>query len=382
MQNVDAPARVLEPNRRQAGARSTERGLGWWARLIGRSVGALLGLTAVTTVGVACALSAPAWKGPVTDHFDGKTFSTPGVTDTHASFANFLKWQASRDRGPWRSSHDEPLGQPPPREVGAGQMRVTFIGHATTLIQLDGVNVLTDPIYSDRASPVTFAGPKRVRPPGIRFEELPRIDAVVVSHNHNDHLDLPTLRRINAAWPRARILVGLGNKAFLESKHIENVSEFDWWQSTEVRGVRVVSVPSQHFSNRGLLDTNATLWCGWALEGRGGRAYFAGDTGYGPHFKAAAERLGPFRLAVLPIGAYRPEWFMGPIHMAPVEAVQAALDLRATLALPMHYGTFQLTDDGETEPLEALARALAKTPAPFAPLGFGEGLDVPEAARR
>jgi L-ascorbate metabolism protein UlaG (beta-lactamase superfamily) len=257
-------------------------------------------------------------------------------------------------------------------------MRVTFINHATTLIQLDGLNVLTDPIYSPRASPFTFAGPHRVRPPGIRFEDLPRIDLVVLSHNHYDHLDLATLQRIARTWPNAQFFGGLGNKDYLVTHGLQNVSELDWWETREVKGVTVHSVPNQHFSNRGTFDGDGTLWTAWVLEGSGGKAYFGGDTGYGPHFARVAERLGPVRLAVLPIGAWEPEWFMSPIHMSPAEAVQAALDLKAGTAVPMHFGTFPLADDGETEAVEALQAALQKTQAPFVVLGFGEGRDVPE----
>ncbi|MFZ5444682.1 MAG: MBL fold metallo-hydrolase [Myxococcota bacterium] len=346
--------------------------------------GVLAALVAVAG-GVGCALSAPTWRGVANGHFDGKKFVTPGAPKKVASFDEpsglgaMLKWQSERKPGPWRPFHDEPAGPRPPYEVARGAMRVTFINHATTLVQLDGVNVLTDPIWSERASPVEFAGPRRVRPPGLRFEDLPRIDAVVISHNHYDHMDVATLRRLATTWPKAQFFVGLGNRAFLESKGLTNVVELDWWDARELGAITVRSVPNQHFSNRGLFDADGTLWSAWVLEGAGGRAYFGGDTGYGAHFKQVRERLGPMRLAVLPIGAFRPEWFMGPIHMSPQEAVQAALDLEATLAVPMHFGTFPLADDGETEPVEVLQQALLARPAPFAVLGFGEGRDVPEA---
>lgn len=336
---------------------------------------------------VGCALSAPTWRGEKGPHFDGERFITPeapkkvGSFGTLGGLSSFFKWQRERQQGPWKSYREEPYGSRPPYEVARGAMRVTFINHATTLIQLDGVNVLTDPIYSERASPVSFAGPKRVRPPGIRFEELPRIDAVVVSHNHYDHLDVPTLKRVAATWPKARIFVGLGNKAFLEAQGLADVAELDWWDAQELKGITVRSVPNQHFSNRGLFDADGTLWTAWVLEGSAGKAYFGGDTGYGAHFAEVQKRLGPMRLAVLPIGAYKPEWFMSAIHMSPKEAVQAAVDLKATLAVPMHYGTFPLADDGETEAVEALEAALAETPAPFAVLGFGEGRDVGEEAK-
>lgn len=342
-------------------------------------------LTAATAVpAVGCALSAPTWRGDKGPHFDGERFVTPHAPKKPGSFGDldglsaFLKWQREREPGAWSAYREEPPGAPPPYEVPKGAMRVTFINHATTLIQLDGVNVLTDPIYSERASPVDFAGPRRVRPPGIRFEDLPRIDAVVLSHNHYDHMDVATLKRIAETWPKVRVFAGLGNKRFLEAQGLIDVVELDWWDARELKGITVRSVPNQHFSNRGIFDGDGTLWTAWVLEGAKGKAYFGGDTGYGPHFAAVAERLGPMRLAVLPIGAYRPEWFMGAIHMSPKEAVQAALDLKAGLAVPMHFGTFPLADDGETEAVEALKAALVATPAPFAVLGFGEGRDVGE----
>ncbi len=330
-----------------------------------------------------CALSGSTWAGPKSAHFDGAHFVTPDAPPKVGGFGlegigALLKWQTTRTPGKWRAYREEPYGLPPPYEVKGGAMRVTFINHATTLIQFDGINVLTDPVYSERVSPFDFAGPSRVRPPGVKFESLPRIDVVVLSHNHYDHMDVATLKRISSTWPAAQFFAGLGNRAFLEGRGLSNVTELDWWDSRDVGGVTVRSVPNQHFSNRGLFDADGTLWSAWVIEGTSGRAYFGGDTGYGAHFKAISEKLGPMRLAVVPIGAFKPEWFMAPIHMSPAEAVQAALDLKATTAVPMHYGTFPLADDGEDEPVEVLEAVLKEKPAPFAILGFGEGRDVPE----
>lgn len=349
--------------------------------LLGVASIVVLALLAIPAVG--CALAAPTWKGPVTDHFDGERFFTPGAPPHTsvglAGLPRLLKWQTERTPARWPDFHDEPAGAPPPLEVPRGALRVTFINHATTLIQLDGVNILTDPIYAKRASPFSFAGPARVRPPGLRFQDLPRIDAVVLSHNHYDHLDLETLKRVQATWPHAQLFAGLGNKAFLESKGLTNVSELDWWDTRELKGITVHSVPNQHFSNRGMGDNDGTLWTAWVFDGAGGRAYFGGDTAYGPHFKLVHERLGRMRLAVLPVGAFKPEWFMSPVHMSPTEAVQAAIDLEAGLAVPMHYGTFNLADDSPTEPIDLLRAALPSHPdAHFAVLDFGEGRDVPE----
>jgi L-ascorbate metabolism protein UlaG (beta-lactamase superfamily) len=236
-------------------------------------------------------------------------------------------------------------------------------------------------VWSDRVSPVSFAGPKRVRPPGIRFEDLPPIDVVLVSHNHYDHTDLATLRRL-AARDAPLVLAGLGVTAILP--RAVRAAELDWWQSVDVAsGVTVAAVPVQHFSGRGLSDRNGTLWTGFVVSAPAGRVFFAGDTGYGPHFREIARRFSGIRLAILPIGAYRPEWFMGPVHETPAQAVDAMRDLGASTALGMHFGTFELTDEGEDEPPADLAKALDAAEAArgsrprFWVLGFGEGRDVP-----
>ncbi|HZH02489.1 MAG TPA: MBL fold metallo-hydrolase, partial [Myxococcaceae bacterium] len=332
-------------------------------------------------VGVAsCALSAPRHRGPPSDHFrDGRFFNLDGAQER--SFGETAKWILNRDVGPWHEQPDAPPGPPPARRVELGQLRVTFVNHATVLIQVDGLNILTDPIWSERASPVSWAGPKRVRPPGIRFEDLPPIDAVLLSHNHYDHMDLPTLRRLVKAFPRVRIFAGLGNRQFLEAKGLYTATDLDWWHEARLsKNVDLVSVPVQHFSARGLTDRNGTLWTGYVIRGPAGVTYFAGDTGYGSHFRKVGERYGPVRLAVLPIGAYKPEWFMSPVHVSPAEAVKAHRELGAFRSVAVHFGTFALADDGQEEPVVALRESLQAARVPeenFWVLGFGEGRDVP-----
>ena len=340
---------------------------------------ALVALMVCTIVAGGCALDAPGYQGPKSDHFDGTHFFTPGMPKRSTGTAQFFEWQLDRHQGPWPMHEDAKPGEPPPERVDGGKMRVTFINHATTLIQLDGVNVLTDPIWAERASPFSFAGPKRVRPPGLTMKELPPIDLIVLSHNHYDHLDLHALKALQDQFPKVQIFCGLGVGPFLEQKGLSHVTQLDWWQSRPFGPITVVSAPNRHFSNRGLFDQDETLWTAWVLEGASGRAYFAGDTAWGDHFKAARQKLGPMRLAVLPIGAFRPEWFMGAVHMTPADAVRAAQDLEARLAVPMHYGTFPLADDGEDEAVEQLQAALKQTQTPpdFRVLGFGEGVDVP-----
>jgi L-ascorbate metabolism protein UlaG (beta-lactamase superfamily) len=335
---------------------------------------AVLGLFLLVLGGLyagCCAYSVRGYQGPVSDHFDGKRFHTQ-QEHQEVTLGRLLRWMASRDQGPWSQHPDAIPGPPPPWRVPDGQLRVTFIGHATMLVQLDGVNVLTDPIYSLRASPFSIVGPKRVRPPGIAFDDLPPIHAVVISHNHYDHMDLPTLKRLQAQFPPMKIFAGLGNRDFLESKGLQHVTDMDWWQSARVGSVEIVAVPTRHGSNRGMCDRNNTLWAGYVFKGQGGSAYFGGDTGYGPHFAQTQERLGPMRLAMLPIGAFRPEWFMEPVHMSPDQAVRAQKDLGAKTAVAMHFGTFPLADDGETESVEKLG-----VRSDFWVLGFGEGRDVP-----
>lgn len=316
-------------------------------------------------------------RGPATDHFDGETFQNLGNAPKLPAL-KLIGAALQEERGAWRPYEALPFGPKPPARVGEGQLRVTFINHATVLLQADGVNVLTDPIYSDRASPVSFVGPHRVRPPGIRFEDLPPIDVVVVSHNHYDHMDLPTLRRLEAAH-HPLFVVGLGNRELLKGEGFQRVEELDWWQSAKEGppGLKVTAVPAQHRSNRGLTDQEETLWAGYVLETSGGPVLFAGDTGLGPHFQRIAERFGPMRLSVLPIGAFRPR-VIHPVHMGPEQALEAHRVLRSSTSVAMHYGTFPMAFDGQDEAKYLLLRLLLKEEVRprFWALGFGEGRDV------
>ncbi len=317
------------------------------------------------------------WVGPAGDHFDGRRFSNLELRP-HGSVGDLLKWGLNRDAGEWRRIEAEP-GPRPPERVARG-IRVTFVGHATTLVQIDGINLLTDPVWALRSSPLTFAGPRRWRPPGIRFEDLPPIDAVLVSHDHYDHLCAPTIARI-ARTHTPRILSGLGNGALLASLGARDPIELDWWEHAELAPqIRATFVPAQHFSGRGVRDRDVTLWGGFVIDAPSGRVYFAGDTGMGPHFAMIRERCGAPRLALIPIGAYRPVWFMSRVHVSPEEAVQAARILEAETSVGIHFGTFRLADDGIDEPVRDLERALAAcgSDAPrFWVLDHGEGRDVP-----
>jgi N-acyl-phosphatidylethanolamine-hydrolysing phospholipase D len=226
---------------------------------------------------------------------------------------------------------------------------ITWVGHATLLVQVDGLNVLTDPQWSDRAGPTSWLGPRRLGPPGLAFEALPRIDVVVISHDHYDHLDLPTVKRLAAAHDPL-FIVPLGLKPWFADNGMTRVEELDWWQEREHGGVRFICVPAQHFSQRSFWDANRRLWASWAIVGWEKRLYFAGDTGYFAGFKEAGRRLGPFDVAALPIGAYVPAEIMKWVHVTPEESVQAFVDLGARTMVAMHWGTFDLADEPLDEP--------------------------------
>lgn len=297
-------------------------------------------------------LSAPTYKGPVSNHFNGKKFVNKD--GYHAKgFSELIKWVRERKPGKWVYKQDAKIGpRPLPRYDGG--VRITFVNHSTFLIQVDGVNIITDPVWSERVSPFTFAGPKRMRPPGIKFEDLPKIDLVLLSHNHYDHLDIDTIRKIHDK-SNPKYIVPLGVGAYLRSKNIDALQELDWWQTTSFgKGFTIECVPAQHFSGRGILDRDKTLWCGYCVHGNHGNIYFAGDTGYNPEtFKEIGSRTKP-TLAIIPIGAFKPEWFMSPIHCSPDEAVQIYKDLGSPASIASHFGTFPLADDSCDDPVNRL----------------------------
>ena len=318
------------------------------------------------------------YRGPTSDHFDGVCFFNPGGVRPRGPGA-FLKWQFGERGEAWPASFPSPFSpdRPPPRFAGEG-VRVAFIGHASFLLQMRGMSILVDPVWSDRASPVAFAGPLRVNAPGIAFEHLPSIDAVLVTHNHYDHMDLPTIRRLWKSFS-PRLITPLGNDAIIRrAMPGVAVEAVDWGETVDLgAGVRVHAEPSAHWSARGIGDRMHALWASFVVEAGGQKIYCVGDTGFGDGaiFRRVRARHPSLVLALLPIGAYEPRWFMRNQHMNPEEAVEAFVLSGAAQALGHHWGTFRLTNEGVERPAQELGAALARRalpPARFSALRPGE----------
>ncbi len=323
------------------------------------------------------------YDGPVSDHFDGLQFFDPdGVPPK--PFYQLLRWQfgPDRQRQVWPEWAPSPYTDKPPAQVDGGKVRLSYVGHASWLIQAGGSNILVDPVWSERASPVKWAGPKRHNDPGIAFDALPKIDVVLVSHGHYDHLDIATLSRLSATFS-PRIITPLGNDITMrDADRAIKAEAFDWHDRVELGGgLAVTLVPTRHWSARGLYDHNKTLWASFVLETPAGKLYIVCDSGYGEgkHFRRVAEAHGPLRLAILPIGAYEPRWFMEDQHMNPSDAVKALADCGAAQALAHHHGTFQLTDEAIDAPVMALGEALDEAKVPrerFVALKPGQVFEV------
>ena len=330
--------------------------------------------------------------GQVSDHFDGIRYFNPhtpqAVPTPPGQAARWIwKWLFRTDWSKWPKQTDFLPGAPPVARAPEGSLSITPVGHGTFLIQQDGVNILTDPIWSERCSPLSWAGPRRKHKPGIRFEDLPPVDVVLVSHNHYDHLDLPTLERLaKKGMPRA--IVPLGNLDLMRSSGIPAVDELDWWQSVHLSStVTITLVPAQHYSSRTLWDRNRSLWGGFVISGPSGNVFYSGDTGYGPHFREIARRFSPIRVALLPIAPFQPpqdgestQGYRHTIHMGPAEAVKAHMDLGTPVSIAAHFQVFKLGFDGFNDAVDLLASSLKEhnlKPDAFVAPMFGQAINIP-----
>jgi L-ascorbate metabolism protein UlaG (beta-lactamase superfamily) len=315
-----------------------------------------------------CAVQSPAADKP---HHTSGGFRNVTEYEEHG-FWDFLKWRRERAKLeiPGPQSYNFPLAKNDPEFLRQNRdtNTVTWIGHATILLQMEGYNILTDPHFSERASPVQWAGPERVVPPGLAFEALPPIDIVVVSHDHYDSLDEQTIKRLRRrpGGEKTRFYVPLGLKDWFTARGIDQVIEMDWWDRHQAGNLEIIAAPVQHWSKRSLFSRNKTLWAGWAIKANGFRFFFVGDSGYTPQFKEIGNKLGPFDLAAIPIGAYEPRWFMARHHVNPAESVLIHKDIGSKQSVAIHWGTFILTDEPLDEPPEKLAAAMQKNQVPAA----------------
>jgi N-acyl-phosphatidylethanolamine-hydrolysing phospholipase D len=296
-------------------------------------------------------------------HNPGGGFRNPWPSGNGVrSFRQFLRWRLQRWRKPLPplpaasafTSAQPNIAYP---TAGAAELRVTWVGHSTFLIQIGGYNLLTDPHWSLRSSPVQWLGPARVTPPAVSFDALPPIHAILLSHDHYDHLDSSTIRRIAGAHPAARWFAPIGHAAYLRALGAQHAADLDWWQTAELGNALILeALPVQHWTRRIGSGINQRLWCSWSIRS-GSHHVYAGDSGYCPAFAEIAARSAPIDVALLPIGAYEPRWFMEPAHMNPEDSVRAFLDLRARHFVAMHWGTFILTDEPALEPAERIRAA-------------------------
>ena len=316
------------------------------------------------------------YNGSASEHYDGSRFFNPELRYSK-SFFEVLKWKLTSITPSWPKIHPALQLDSPPDKVNDGSFRISMVGHSTVLIQTHGINILTDPIWSDRASPFQWIGPKRSVLPGIEFDALPKIDLVIISHNHYDHMDEATIKRLYKEH-NPLFITPLGNDTLLQKMEANLlVKSLDWREhfTLDNSAIKIWCYPAQHWSSRWLNDQNKALWGAFVIETPSGNIYFAGDTGYGTgnHFKAAQKHFKEFKVALLPIGAFKPQWFMSYSHINPSQAVQAMQDLKAQHAIALHFQTFRIADDAFDEPARLLKEALKEHPAlDFKILNAGE----------
>lgn len=302
------------------------------------------------------------------DHYDGKRFFMPGDEQNtgNKSILDIIKWKLRDSAEIWPSWIENSKTPKIAKNISPNEAYISFINHVSFLIQLHDVNILTDPVFSKRVSPFSWLGPKRMRKPGIDIDALPNIHYILISHNHYDHMDIDTLKILVDRF-RPIIIVPLGNEAILKKNGIHTrIVELDWWEEYSAEKdekkhqIEINLTPAQHWSARGLFDKCEALWGGFFIKHHGIKIFFAGDTGYSTHFKEIKDNLGSPTLSLLPIGAYKPEWFMKHHHMNPEEAVLAHIDLQSKNSIAMHFGTFQLADEGFDEPVKFLKKSMKK----------------------
>lgn len=297
-------------------------------------------------------------KYNMSKHYNGRSFVNEDGKIDYSAFWDFLRWQSYEFKKQWPRKVPNIYQPNLPKTIAKNRVYVTFINHATLLIQTPGLNILTDPVFSSRVSPFSWTGPKRVHPPGLAYNKLPKIDVILISHNHYDHLDLTFLKKLSRRF-KPKIYVPLGDKDWLEKSGVKNVHELDWWQSLKAKNYEVVFLPAKHNSGRSLVSENSSLWGSYLIKTKEKKKiFFAGDTAYAGHFKKIYEKYGSPDLSMLPIGAYLPRDLLKDVHMNPDDAVLAHLDLQSKNSIAMHFGTFQLSDESYWDPLIDFNKAL------------------------
>ncbi len=327
------------------------------------------------------------YKGPISNHFDGKKFFNPDEKndlDFHSGLFSYWKAKKKYEKengiSIWPAEIQKQMQIIPVKKINDGKIHATFVGHSTFLLQFNGLNILTDPVWSERASPFSFMGPKRIIPPAISFEDLPKIDAVVVSHSHYDHMDIDTIKMLIIKH-NPKFFVGLGTcHYFNQIKGLKaDCYEMDWNTQADLKDIKIHFLPAKHWSKRALIGHNAMLWGAFAIETSMGNIYFAGDTAYGTHFKEAGTRFNKFKLALLPIGAYKPAYLLSKAHISPGEAVQAHIDLKSQHSVAMHFATFKLGLENYDDPVKDLVISMKDKkiePDDFSVLKIGEEIVV------